>query len=235
MPSSVVFSLITLSVLKLFTISLTACGSLIKTITSIKLNIKKQSRKKVKNGVIKLPATLTAPPLNSVPLCSTSTFQTIIHFILSFSCTKHNSLMNPSAGDWPIPATFHLPVTELLLKLQGWNVPKESVTARKVLAVAVNRSFHSLAATGDGILPEINIFLLPSLNVCCCRFQKRSSRFSNACPLYEYCKTNGITPFIGLNPDHMEHFKYKDDKRWCPCLQTRLTYASRWCEKSKAP
>lgn len=33
----------------------------------------------------------------------------------------------------------------------------------------------------------------------------------DAYPLYEYCKTNAITPFIDLNPGHMEHFKYKDD------------------------
>lgn len=33
----------------------------------------------------------------------------------------------------------------------------------------------------------------------------------DAYPLYEYCKTNGITPFIGLNPGHTGHFKYKDD------------------------
>ena len=30
-------------------------------------------------------------------------------------------------------------------------------------------------------------------------------------PLYEYCKTNCITPFIDLNPGHTGHFKYKDD------------------------
>ncbi len=30
-------------------------------------------------------------------------------------------------------------------------------------------------------------------------------------PLYEYCKTNGITPFIDLTPGHTRHFKYKDD------------------------
>ena len=33
----------------------------------------------------------------------------------------------------------------------------------------------------------------------------------DAYPLYEYCKTNGITPFIDLNPGHMGHFRYKDD------------------------
>ncbi len=33
----------------------------------------------------------------------------------------------------------------------------------------------------------------------------------DAYPLYEYCKTNGITPFIDLNPGHTGHFKYKDD------------------------
>ncbi len=32
----------------------------------------------------------------------------------------------------------------------------------------------------------------------------------DAYPLYEYCKTNRITPFIGLNPGHTGHFKYKD-------------------------
>ena len=33
----------------------------------------------------------------------------------------------------------------------------------------------------------------------------------DAYPLYEYCKTNRITPFIDLNPGHTAHFKYKDD------------------------
>ncbi len=33
----------------------------------------------------------------------------------------------------------------------------------------------------------------------------------DAYPLYEYCKTNRITPFIDLNPGHTGHFKYKDD------------------------
>ncbi len=30
-------------------------------------------------------------------------------------------------------------------------------------------------------------------------------------PLYEYRKTNGITPFIDLNPGHTRHPKYKND------------------------
>ena len=34
----------------------------------------------------------------------------------------------------------------------------------------------------------------------------------DAYPVYDYCKANGITPFI----------------QWCPCLQNGLTYASRW-------
>ena len=29
----------------------------------------------------------------------------------------------------------------------------------------------------------------------------------DAYPLYEYCKTNHITPFIGLNPGHTGHLK----------------------------
>lgn len=33
----------------------------------------------------------------------------------------------------------------------------------------------------------------------------------DAYPVYEYCKQNGITPFIDLNPGHTGHFKYKDD------------------------
>lgn len=33
----------------------------------------------------------------------------------------------------------------------------------------------------------------------------------DAMPLYEYCKTNIITPFIDLNPGHTGHVKYKDD------------------------
>ncbi len=33
----------------------------------------------------------------------------------------------------------------------------------------------------------------------------------DAYPLYEYCKTNSITPFIDLNPGHSGHFKYKND------------------------
>lgn len=33
----------------------------------------------------------------------------------------------------------------------------------------------------------------------------------DAYPLYEYCKTNGIAPFIDLNLGHAGHFKYKDD------------------------
>lgn len=60
---------------------------------------KKRSRKKVKNGVIKLPATRKALPLNSFLLCSASIFQTVIRFSLSSGCTKHSSLMYPSAGD----------------------------------------------------------------------------------------------------------------------------------------
>ena len=30
-------------------------------------------------------------------------------------------------------------------------------------------------------------------------------------PLYEYCRTNRITPFIDLNPGNTGHLKYKDD------------------------
>jgi hypothetical protein len=30
-------------------------------------------------------------------------------------------------------------------------------------------------------------------------------------PLYDYCKSNGITAFIDLNPGHSGHYKYKDD------------------------
>lgn len=33
----------------------------------------------------------------------------------------------------------------------------------------------------------------------------------DAYPVYEYCKREGITPFIDLNPGHTGHFKYKDD------------------------
>ncbi len=33
----------------------------------------------------------------------------------------------------------------------------------------------------------------------------------DAYPLYEYCRTNCITPFIDLNPGNTGHFKYKDD------------------------
>ena len=33
----------------------------------------------------------------------------------------------------------------------------------------------------------------------------------DAYPVYEYCKKQGITPFIDLNPGHTGHFKYKDD------------------------
>lgn len=31
----------------------------------------------------------------------------------------------------------------------------------------------------------------------------------DAYPLYDYCKSNGITPFIDLNPGHSEHYKCK--------------------------
>lgn len=57
-----------------------ACGSLIKTTTSIRLSIKKPNRKKVKNVVIKLPATRRVLPQNSFLLCSVSTFQIRIRF-----------------------------------------------------------------------------------------------------------------------------------------------------------
>ena len=33
----------------------------------------------------------------------------------------------------------------------------------------------------------------------------------DAYPVYEYCRKQGITPFIDLNPGHTGHFKYKDD------------------------
>lgn len=33
----------------------------------------------------------------------------------------------------------------------------------------------------------------------------------DAYPVYEYCKKQGITPFIDLNPGHTGHFTYKDD------------------------
>ena len=33
----------------------------------------------------------------------------------------------------------------------------------------------------------------------------------DAYPVYDYCKANGITPFIDINPGHSGHFKYKDD------------------------
>ena len=33
----------------------------------------------------------------------------------------------------------------------------------------------------------------------------------DAYPVYEYCRKEGITPFIDLNPGHTGHFKYKDD------------------------
>lgn len=78
---------------------LTACGSLTETTTSISLSIKKLNRKKIKNGVIKLHATLTVLPKNSFPLCNASTFQTIIPFPLSSGYTKPSSLMHPSTGD----------------------------------------------------------------------------------------------------------------------------------------
>ncbi len=33
----------------------------------------------------------------------------------------------------------------------------------------------------------------------------------DAYPLYDYCKSNSIPPFIDLNPGHSSHFKYKND------------------------
>lgn len=33
----------------------------------------------------------------------------------------------------------------------------------------------------------------------------------DAYPLYDYCKTNCINPFIGPNPGHTGYFKYKND------------------------
>ena len=138
---------------------LTGYGSLAKTTTSTRLSIKNQNLKKVKNVVIKLPAARTVPLQNSFHLCSASTFQTIIRFILSSGCIKPSPLMDPSAEGWFIQATFHLPVTEPLWKPQGLNAPKGFAAVQKALAVAANGSFHNQAATGDGILPEINIFL----------------------------------------------------------------------------
>ena len=96
MPSSAAFHLMTLPVLALFMIFLTACGSLTKTTTSIRLSIKRRNRKKVKNVVIKLHATRIALPQNFFLLCSASTFQTIIPFALSSGCTRPSSLMYPS-------------------------------------------------------------------------------------------------------------------------------------------
>ncbi len=56
-------------------------------------------------------------------------------------------------------AQLSLAGEESLLKPQGWNVPKGFAVFQKALPVDANGSFHSLTATGDGILPEINIFL----------------------------------------------------------------------------
>lgn len=33
---------------------------------------------------------------------------------------------------------------------------------------------------------------------------------NDAMPLYEYCKANGIIPFIDLNPSNTGHIRYKD-------------------------
>ena len=67
--------------------------------TSVRLNIKKQNRKKVKNVVIKLPATPTVLLQNSFHSCSASTCPITILFILFSGCIRNNSLIHPSVRD----------------------------------------------------------------------------------------------------------------------------------------
>ena len=109
-------------------------------------------------------------------------------------------------------------VTPPLLKPQGWNVPGGFAAARKAPIVAADsendlpvfsmpecasrhdmRSFLHTFFALKSHLPEFHIekLLLDSAH--------------DAYPLYEYCKTNGITLFIDRNPGHTGHFKYKDD------------------------
>lgn len=59
---------------------------------------KAKPEKGKKTGGLKLPATRTALPQNSSPLCSGSTFQTRIRFISSSGSIKPSSWMNLSAG-----------------------------------------------------------------------------------------------------------------------------------------
>ena len=59
---------------------------------------KKAKPEKGKKRGLKLPATRTALPQNSSPLCSESTFQTIIRFISSSGSIKPSSWMSLSAG-----------------------------------------------------------------------------------------------------------------------------------------
>ena len=41
---------------------------------------------------------------------------------------------------------------------QGWNVPKGSAAVRKAPNADADENFHSLTATGDGILPAVLLF-----------------------------------------------------------------------------
>ena len=56
-------------------------------------------------------------------------------------------------------------------------------------------------------------------------------------PVYDYCRENGITPFIDLNPGHTGHFKYKDDftigEDGVPVCQMGLRMHHDGVEKSK--
>lgn len=78
------------------------------------------------------------------------------------------------------------------MKLQDWNVPKGFAAVRKVLAVDANESFHSLTATGDGILPEINISLATIFTCLLLPIPKMTFRF----PMLERASRHDMLSFL---------------------------------------